>query len=136
MKRVLGIGVLVLSAGAASCSRTNAAAATPSRGDVPSVAAARVTRADLSQVLTIAAEFRPYQEIDVHAKVAGYLQKIPVDVGDHVKEGTLLALLEVPELQDEMKQDRASIDRAAQEVKRAEADLARAESAHQIAHVS
>jgi RND family efflux transporter MFP subunit len=124
----------MLSAGGAACSRSNVHAA--AGAEIPSVAAAPVTRADLSQVLTIAAEFRPYQEIDVHAKVAGYLQKIPVDVGDHVKEGTLLALLEVPELQDEMKQDRASIDRAAQEVKRAEADLARAESAHQIAHVS
>ena len=134
MKRVVAVSVLMLSAGGAACSRSNVHAA--AGAEIPSVAAAPVTRADLSQVLTIAAEFRPYQEIDVHAKVAGYLQKIPVDVGDHVKEGTLLALLEVPELQDEMKQDRASIDRAAQEVKRAEADLARAESAHQIAHVS
>ena len=134
MKRVVAVSVLLLSAGGAACSRSNVHAA--AGAEVPSVAAAPVTRADLSQVLTIAAEFRPYQEIDVHAKVAGYLQKIPVDVGDHVSEGALLALLEVPELQDELKQDRASIDRAAEEVKRAQADLARAESAHQIAHVS
>ena len=136
MKRVLGIGVLVLSAAGASCSRTNVAAATASRADVQSVAAAPVTRGDLAQVLTIAAEFRPYQEIDVHAKVAGYVQKIPVDVGDHVREGDLLAVLEVPELRDEVKQDQASIDHASEEVKRAEADLARSESAHHVAHIS
>ena len=136
MKRVLGIGVLVLSAGAASCSRTNAAAATPSRGDVPSVAAARVTRGDLAQVLTIAAEFRPYQEIDVHAKVAGYVQTIRVDVGDHVKEGELLAVLEVPELQDEVAQDKASIEHASEEVVRAQADLERAQFAHEASHLA
>ena len=134
MKRVVAVTAVVLAAGAAACSRSNVHAA--AGGDVPSVAAAPVTRGDLSQVLTIAAEFRPYQEIDVHAKVAGYLQKIPVDVGDHVKEGDLLAVLEVPELQDEVKQDQASIDRASEEVKRAQADLARSESAHNVAHVS
>jgi RND family efflux transporter MFP subunit len=136
MKRVLGIGVLVLSVGAASCSRTNAAAATPPRGDVPSVAAAKVTRGDLAQVLTIAAEFRPYQEIDVHAKVAGYVQTIRVDVGDHVKEGELLAVLEVPELQDEVAQDKASIEHASEEVVRAQADLERAQAAHEASHLS
>jgi RND family efflux transporter MFP subunit len=134
MKRVVAVSAVVLAAGAAACSRSNVHAA--AGADVPAVAAAPAVRGDLSQVLTIAAEFRAYQEIDVHAKVAGYLQKIPVDVGDHVKEGELLAILEVPELQDEVKQDRASIDHASEEVKRAEADLARAESAHQVAHVS
>lgn len=134
MRCVVAVSAVVLAAGAAACSRSNVHAATG--GDVPSVAAAPATRGDVSQVLTIAAEFRAYQEIDVHAKIAGYLQKIPVDVGDHVKEGDLLAVLEVPELQDDVKQDRASIDRASEEVKRAEADLARAESAHKVAHVS
>ena len=136
MKRLLGVGVLVLSAGAASCSRTNAAAATPPRGDVSSVAAAKVTRGDLAQVLTIAAEFRPYQEIEVHAKVAGYVQTIRVDVGDHVNEGDLLAVLEVPELQDEVAQDKASIEHASEEVVRAQADLERAQSAHEASHLS
>jgi len=85
MKRVVTVSAVVLAAAVAACSRSNVHAATG--GDVPSVAAAPVTRGDVSQVLTIAAEFRPYQEIDVHAKVAGYLQKIPVDVGDHVTIG-------------------------------------------------
>ncbi len=133
MKRVVPVSILVLSAGALSCSRANVQAA---RSEAPTVAAAAVTRGDLSQVLTIAAEFRPYQEIEVHAKVAGYLKSIPVDVGDHVKDGQLLAVLEVPELQNEAQEDKASIDRATEEVNRAQADLVRAESAHQMAHLS
>lgn len=134
MNRVVGLSALVLSAFVPACSRAPVHAA--SGADVPAVAATPATRGDLSQVLTIAAEFRPYQEIDVHAKVAGYVQKIPVDVGDHVKEGDLLAVLEVPELQNEVQQDKASIERAAEEVNRAQADLERAQSAHEASHLS
>src|SRR6516164_2581518 len=134
MKRVVTVSAVVLAAAVAACSRSNVHAATG--GDVPSVAAAKVTRGDLAQVLTIAAEFRPYQEIDVHAKVAGYVQTIRVDVGDHVKEGELLAVLEVPELQDEVAQDKASIEHASEEVVRAQADLERAQFAHEASHLA
>ena len=43
----------------------------------------------------------------MHAKVAGFLKSISVDVGDRVRAGQLLAVLEVPELQDEIRQDEA-----------------------------
>src|SRR5215472_10200319 len=112
---ICGVGVL---AAAGACSRPQAEAQVPS--DAPTVAVARVTRGDVSQVLTIAAEFRPFQEIDVHAKVAGYVKSIPVDVGDRVKPGQLLAVLEIPELQDELVQDAAAVKRANEEVNRAQ----------------
>ncbi len=54
------------------------------------------TRANLASTLTLSAEFRPYQEVEVHAKVAGYVKEIFVDVGDRVKTGQLLAILEIP----------------------------------------
>jgi RND family efflux transporter MFP subunit len=100
------------------------------------VAVARISPGDVAQVLSIAAEFRPFQEIDVHSKVAGYVKAIYVDVGDRVRAGQLLAVLEVPELQDELRQDQATIGRAQEEVKRAQADLDRAESAHEVAHLA
>ncbi|HEY6211659.1 MAG TPA: biotin/lipoyl-binding protein, partial [Vicinamibacterales bacterium] len=109
MKRLVlfgGVGLAVCCA--AACSRPQAHAA----NEPPAVAVARVTRGDLARVLTVAAEFRPNQEIDVHAKVAGYLKSINVDVGDRVKPGQLLAVLEIPELQDEMQQDEAGVKRA------------------------
>ena len=62
------------------------------------VAVARVQRGDLSNTLSIAGEFKAFQDVDVHAKVAGYIKVIYVDVGDHVKAGQTLAILEVPEL--------------------------------------
>jgi len=85
--------------------------------------------------LSVAAEFRPFQEVDLHAKVAGYVKSINVDVGDRVQAGQLIAVLEVPELQDELQQDAAAIAHAEEEINRAIADLERAQSAHEVAHL-
>jgi multidrug efflux pump subunit AcrA (membrane-fusion protein) len=120
----------------AACSRASARGADQPNAEVPTVAAAKVTRGDIAQVLTVTAEFRPYQEIELHAKVAGYVKNITVDVGDRVQAGQLLATLEVPELEDQLKQDDAAIRRAQEEINRAQADLERAQSAHEVAHLA
>jgi RND family efflux transporter MFP subunit len=119
---------------AGACSRGQAS--TSDSAEVPTVAVAKTARGDITQSLTIAAEFRPFQEIEVHAKVAGYLKSIGVDVGDRVKAGQLLAVLEIPELQEEIKQDDATVKRANEEIRRAQADVERAQSAHEVAHLS
>ena len=59
------------------------------------VAVVRVTRQDLSRGVTLTAEFKPYQEVEIHAKVAGYVKQINVDVGDHVKAGDVLSLIHI-----------------------------------------
>jgi RND family efflux transporter MFP subunit len=81
----------------------------------PVVAVARVDREDLFKEITIPAEFRPYTEVELHAKVSGYVKEMKVDIGDRVKAGQLLALLEVPELHDEF-------DHAVASQRRAQAD--------------
>ena len=78
----------------------------------PVVAVAKVLREDLYNEVTIPAEFRPYTEVELHAKVSGFLEKINVDFGDQVKAGQLLAKLEVPELQEELDRAKASAQRA------------------------
>jgi RND family efflux transporter MFP subunit len=82
---------------------------------LPTVATATVTREDLFNELTVQAEFRPYLEVELHAKVAGYLKQIDVDFGDKVAAGEPIATLEVPELD-------AQLARASAEVQRAQAD--------------
>jgi RND family efflux transporter MFP subunit len=81
----------------ASCRRD--AAPAPAEEPAP---AARVERADLAKIVPIPAEFRPYVEVELHAKVSGYLDQMNVDFGDRVKAGQLLATIEVPELHDEL----------------------------------
>ncbi len=90
---------------------TDTAAATPA------VAVVEVAREDLYKAITIPAEFRPYNEVDVHAKVSGYVKQINVDIGDKVKPGELLAVLELPELQDELDHAIAAQQRAAADYK-------------------
>jgi RND family efflux transporter MFP subunit len=136
MKRVVVICALGLAAaGGSACARAGTRA-DERKPDARTVAVVPVVRGDVTQSITIGAEFRAYQEIDLHAKVAGYVQSIGVDVGDHVKEGQLLAVLEVPELQNELQEDDASVTRASEEVNRAQSDIDRAESVHDASHLA
>ncbi len=96
----------------------------------------KATRADLSSDLVLTAEFEPYQEIDVMAKVSGYIRQINVDIGDRVQEGQLLATLEIPEMQDDLTRAAAAIEEATAELAAARDELQRAESAHDMAHLS
>ena len=65
---------------------------------VPAVAVARVDREDLYKEVSVPAEFRPYAEVTLHAKVSGYVDQMAVDFGDRVKAGQLLATLDAPDL--------------------------------------
>ena len=89
---VAAIGVLALESSHGTVSpaveKTNA---------VP-VVVAKVVRADLYNPMTITADFHPYLEVELHAKVSGYLSQISVDIGDRVTNGQLLATLEAPDL--------------------------------------
>ena len=95
----------------------------------PRVAVCQVTREDLAEELVCDAELRPYQEVEIHAKVAGYLENITVDIGDRVQSGQLLATIEVPELADDIQRAKAAVTRNEQEVSRAQAAY---EEAHLI----
>jgi RND family efflux transporter MFP subunit len=97
---------------------------------------AKATTEDLAQNVALTAEFRPFQEVDVMAKIAGYIKEIRVDVGDRVQAGQLLATLEIPEMGDDLKRADAAVVRAQAEVTRARDELQRAQSAHQISHLS
>jgi RND family efflux transporter MFP subunit len=100
------------------------------------VAVVKAARQDLARGMELSAEFRPYQEIDLHAKVAGYVKAINVDVGDHVRQGQLIAVLEVPEFAEELAQASASEKRSELDVIRAESEVNRAESAYNIRKLS
>jgi RND family efflux transporter MFP subunit len=97
-------------------------------------AVARAERHTIANTLTISGEFKPFQDVDVHAKVAGYIKVIYVDVGDHVKEGQTLAVLEIPELAAQLVGADAAARRAKEEIGRAQGDLERARSTHSAMH--
>lgn len=118
-----------LSLGLLSCSKTDQPPGVETAANRRVVVAvAKADREDLEKHEVLAAEFRPFQMVEVHAKVAGYLRKINVDVGSRVSEGDELAVLEVPELVDELTRAEAAKNRSVSEVDRAKEDLARAQA--------
>jgi RND family efflux transporter MFP subunit len=132
---LLFFALIILAAPFAGCAGShNASADNP--GNAPHAAVVKVQRRNLSNTLEIASEFLPFQEVDVYAKVSGYIQKLYVDWGTHVKQGQLLAVLEIPELQEQLQQDEAAVRRSEQDVARAGEEQSRAESAYNVAHIT
>ena len=127
--------LLIFSTALIGCGEGRKAAADVA-ANVPAAAVVKVVRGNIADSLEIASEFQPFQEVDVYAKVSGYIQKLYVDYGTHVKQGQILAVLEIPELQQQLQQDEASVRRSNQELARAREDLNRAQSAYTVAHLS
>jgi RND family efflux transporter MFP subunit len=100
------------------------------------VATAKPGRERLSRTMSLAGEFRANRQVDLHAKVAGYLKTIAVDVGDRVREGAVVATLEVPEMDADLAQAAAQRSRAEAELLRGRAELQRSEASLTLERVS
>jgi RND family efflux transporter MFP subunit len=118
---VLGLITVIVTGCNSDPEEKTPAPSASSTGDAPTVAVTHPTREDLSRSVSLTAEFRPYQEVEIHAKVAGYVQEISVDVGDHVKTGDVMAVLEIPELEEDLRKADAAVLTAGQEVDNAQA---------------
>lgn len=116
--------------------RVRASAPGPSEKAVPRAAVAVVKRGEIGNTLSVAGEFIPYQEVELHAKVAGYIRKINVDIGDHVHTGEVLAVLEVPELAAQVQGADAGIRHSQDEIVRAQNEVSRDEAAHAALHAA
>src|ERR1700684_4144752 len=134
MKPVFAALALILST---SCSRTDGGSQKAEViADAPlAVPVVRVARLDLANDLVLTAEFEPFQQVDLMAKVSGYVRSISVDIGDRVRTGQVLATLEIPEMEDDLTRARASIDQAQAEIVAAADELHRAEAAHEMVHL-
>src|SRR5580693_510421 len=122
-----GCAVLCAAVGITAC-HSDMADSDARAATAPAARVAVAQRGNISHVLTLAGQFQPYQVVDVHPKVSGYMKRINVDIGDIVHQGQTLAVLEVPELKAQLeesefqlKQSQEEIARAQQEIKRAEA---------------
>src|SRR5262249_2031838 len=74
-------------------------------------AVAPVKRETIANSLSIAGQFMPYQNVELHAKVAGYIKHIDVDIGDRVHQGQVLAVLEIPEMMAQVEAAKAGVHR-------------------------
>jgi RND family efflux transporter MFP subunit len=102
--------------------------------EVPSAKVATAMRGDIARTLSLAGQFQPYQVVDVHPKVSGFMVKINVDIGDRVRKGQTLAVLEVPELTAQLKGTGFEMERAKDDLLRAQHEIKRAEAVHSALH--
>src|SRR6202021_3163118 len=103
--------------------------------DQPRAAAVvAVERGNLASSLTVAGQFQPYQQVDLHAKVSGYIRWIKVDIGDRVRLAQALALLEVPKLQDQVEGAQDEVRHSQSDITRAQSEVVSAESTYSAVH--
>lgn len=102
----------------------------------PNVSTVPVVRRSISRELELAAVFQPYQEVDIHGKVSGYIRQINVDIGDRVRRGQVLATLEVPELQAQVQGADAGVARSQSDIKRLQNEVSRAEASYTATHAN
>jgi multidrug efflux pump subunit AcrA (membrane-fusion protein) len=76
----------------------------------PRVEVVRPRRVTVAQRLQTNATLEAFEEADLFAKVSGYLSDVRVDIGDHVKAGQVLAVIDVPEMEQELAEAKAELE--------------------------
>ena len=74
--------------------------------------------------------------MELHAKVAGYIRNINVDIGDRVHKGQVLAVLEIPELVAQLQAASAGERHIQEEITHAQNEVSRAEADHAALHAA
>ena len=94
-------------------------------------------RATIRRTTEEPGQIQPYETTPIHAKIAGYVREIAVDIGDTIHKGQVLAELSVPELEAELQQKQALAAQARVQKAQAESavDVARAAVASAEARV-
>ena len=134
-----GIKVLVVVAGlvtgGAVAERRLAASPSPMNSTKaerpPRVEVVLPRRVTVAQRLQTNASLEAFEETDIFANVSGYLSDVRVDIGDHVKAGQVLAVVDVPELKQQLAEAEAqfasrksSLESASRQIDHNKANLA------------
>ena len=107
-------------------------AATSAAENVRSVTVSRPTQAATATVV-LPATIRPWQTTTLHARVSGYLAAWHRDLGASVRAGELLAEIDTPELDQEVKSGEALVREAVAAVAQAKAERTEAEADLKVA---
>jgi RND family efflux transporter MFP subunit len=78
----------------------------------PSVEVVNPKRLESSKPISLPASLLPMSQTVIYPRANGYVQSFAVDIGDQVKEGQLLALIETPEIDSQLEQARAALQKA------------------------
>ena len=87
---------------------------------LPDVAVAPVQPGSPTQELVLPGTIQAYLDAPIYARTNGYVRAWYHDIGSHVSKGELLAVIETPELDQQVQQSRAALETARQNLKLAQ----------------
>ena len=130
-RRLLGLGALLILSGAIGYGgwrhyqvHTEVIATVEQARDfVPSVLTAPVRASGPTMSVVWPASTQAFAAAEIYARATGYIDKRNVDIGDRVKQGELLAELAVPELDDQISQNEATLNQLRSALEQAQANL-------------
>ena len=102
----------------------------------PVVSVLKVRRSNARDVLELPGNMEALNEAPIYARADGYLKARYVDIGDHVHQGQLMAELETPELDQQIRQAQASLAQTGAAVKQYEANVAQAQANLKLARAT
>ena len=94
----------------------------------PSVLVAPVEASAAVIPVTLPGTTAAFTAANVYARATGYISRRNVDIGDHVKQGELLAELAVPELDEQISQNEATLEQLKAAVQQAQANATLAQA--------
>jgi len=125
------IGMSILSISCSSSESSSRASASNTASSVPTIDAVKIVSQKLNITTRLPAELRPYEAVAIYPKVTGFVKRIGVDRGSHVKTGQLMVRLEAPELLAQTAEAQAKLESAGSQLAAAEAKLAADENTYQ-----
>ncbi len=92
------------------------------KNSLPRVNAVHPRQSPAITVAILPGDVQALEEITIYARTSGYLKRWLVDIGDEVRAGQLLAEIEIPEIDDELRQANATLGQLAAKQATAEAN--------------
>ncbi len=103
---------------------------------LPLVTVAKARKAPATSDLTLPGNITPITEALIYARASGYLKRRLADIGDRIMAGQLLAEIEAPELDQQVRQAQAGVSQAKAALSGAHFALRQSEASLQLARVT
>jgi RND family efflux transporter MFP subunit len=129
----LWLGKRQVTAKASDSPKAPAPVGSPAMGTPRSVEVTAPKRQDMSRRLDVPATMEAYEQADLYAKASGYISEMRVDIGDAVKAGDVLAVLDVPEMLKELAEAESLHAAAVAGVQTAESKIVQARRMRDVA---
>jgi RND family efflux transporter MFP subunit len=117
---VLALGIGIYSGIRGRVSAETTLARVTDEAAVPTVNVIHPEGSPANQEIVLPGNVQAYADTPIYARTSGYLRRWTSDIGAHVKQGALLAEIDTPEVDEQLRQARADLSTAQANLKLAE----------------